>query len=206
MKAFFEERRPHNGLSYEEYLFEWQEEINTPLEEMEAEDRKYAYYARYNYERSENVFDSYSPSEALEQLVSSIQEPQLWMVLTENWCGDSAYNLPVLVRAAELSDEVTLRILYRDDHPDIMGQYLTGTSRSIPKLVAFAEDGTELFQWGPRPRDLQQLREELVRKGLGKERIIEELLNQYEQGAWRQVDDELVHELHEVFEDTWERS
>ena len=147
MKAFFEERRPHEGLSYEEYLFEWQEEINTPLEELDAQDRKYAYYARYNYDRSENVSASFSPSQHLKHLISSIQQPQLWMVLTENWCGDSAYCLPVLVRAAELSDEVTLRILYRDEHPDIMDHYLTGTSRSIPKLVAFSEDGQELFQW-----------------------------------------------------------
>ena len=196
MKEFFEERRPHNGLTYEEYLAEWREEVSKPLEDLDKEERKYAHYARYNYDRSEHVHDAFEAPEALQQALAAIEAPQLWMVLTENWCGDSAYNLPVLQEAAQLSDQVQLRILYRDENPDIMDQYLTGTSRSIPKLIAFdAEGGEELFHWGPRPQEAQQRREELLSEGAHKERIIENVLAWYEEGGWNQVSQELAEAL-----------
>ena len=196
MKVFFEERRPHDGRTYEEYLAEWREEINTPLEDLDKEERKYAHYARYNYDRSEHVHDAFEASEELQQAMAAIETPQLWMVLTENWCGDSAYNLPVLQEAARLSDQVELRILYRDENLDIMDQYLTGSSRSIPKLVAFgAESGEELFQWGPRPQGAQQRRQELLSEGAHQERVVENLLAWYESGGWNEVSQELTEAL-----------
>jgi hypothetical protein len=74
------------------------------------------------------------------------------MVITETWYGDSAQNLPIIAKAAELNNKIDLRILLRDSNIDIIDHYLTnGQSRSIPILVAFDLDGNELFKWGPRP-------------------------------------------------------
>ena len=79
-----------------------------------------------------------------------------WWVITEAWCGDSAQNLPLIAEAAA-SAGIPLRIVLRDDNPAIMEAYLTNGSRSIPKLIALNEDGTERFVWGPRPRPAQAL-------------------------------------------------
>ncbi len=78
---------------------------------------------------------------------------QCWFVITEAWCGDSAQNLPVLAKIAEAGGEnITLRIVLRDEHPELIEAYLTNGGKSIPKLVSFdAESGEELFVWGPRP-------------------------------------------------------
>ncbi len=38
-----------------------------------------------------------------------------------------------------------------------MEKYHTRGSRSIPKLIAFSESGTELFTWGPRLAPAQEL-------------------------------------------------
>lgn len=84
--------------------------------------------------------------------------PQNWMVITEAWCGDSAQNLPILAAMAEASGgKISLHIILRDENPEIMDRYLTHGGRSIPKLVAFNPDGSERFNWGPRPAAAQQL-------------------------------------------------
>jgi hypothetical protein len=59
---------------------------------------------------------------------------------------------------AKLADHVPgfeLRVLRRDEHPDVMDRYLTNGSRSIPVVIALDEDYRELGHWGPRPRELQ---------------------------------------------------
>lgn len=195
MPTFFDERRPHDGLTYADYLDHWRAQAEAPLEGLDKRKRKLRYYVRYNLERSQQVHAVYEPSSDLQAVVAAIEAPQLWMVLTEAWCGDSAYNLPVIAEAAALSEQVDLRILLRDEHLDIMDQYLTDGSRSIPKVVAFAEDGTELFQWGPRPAGAVRLREELSAEGATAQEMIQNLLDWYASGGWKQVEDELVATL-----------
>jgi hypothetical protein len=101
----------------------------------------------------------------------------------------------VIAEAAHTTDAVTLRILPRDDNLDVMDQYLTGGSRSIPKLVAFSEDGTELFTWGPRPERASERFAELQEQELPKEEMIQRLLEHYEEGGWRDVDTELAEAI-----------
>ncbi len=44
-----------------------------------------------------------------------------------------------------------LRIIFRDDNPELMNRYLTNGSKSIPKLIAFDKANSELFTWGRDP-------------------------------------------------------
>lgn len=92
----------------------------------------------------------------VEQL--NLAATQHWVVITEAWCGDSAQNLPLIAAMTEASNgNISLHIILRDENPLIMDKYLTNGGRSIPKLVAFNEDGDELFTWGPRPEAAQEL-------------------------------------------------
>lgn len=192
MPDFFDEQRPHNGLSYDTYRADWQKQKNASLDDPSSEERKMHHYLNYNWERQAHVHEAYTPSDALQAAAASIEEPQLWMVLTEPWCGDSAFLLPVIAEAAALSDDVTLRILLRDDNLDIMDQYLTGGSRSIPKLVAFDADGAEQFTWGPRPETARDRFEALQAKHDEKMAAIEGLIDHYKDGGWREADAELA--------------
>lgn len=81
-------------------------------------------------------------------------EKQHWYVITEAWCGDSAQNLPVLAKLAAANKNITLKIVLRDEHPDIIQKYHTNGSHSIPKLVVF-NNNEECFTWGPRPAEAQ---------------------------------------------------
>jgi hypothetical protein len=79
------------------------------------------------------------------------------LVITETWCGDGAQILPVIARIAD-HIKVPLRIILRDEYPDIIDKYQFRGTRSIPVLVAFDhETGEELGWWGPRPTEAQQI-------------------------------------------------
>ncbi len=199
MPDFFDEGRLHNGLHYEEYREAWSGRLDTPpSDDAGPEERRLHHYLEYNWDRQAQVHEAYAPSEPLREVVAAIEEPQLWMVLTEPWCGDSAFLLPVIAEAAALSDQVSLRILSRDENLDVMDQYLTDGSRSIPKLVAFSSDGSELFTWGPRPDAAARRFEELTEKYDDKMELVGEFLEHYEEGGWEDADAELAERLQSV--------
>jgi len=81
--------------------------------------------------------------------------PRRLLVLAEDWCGDASNTIPVLARFVEQQPGLELRVLRRDEHPDVMDRYLTNGSRSIPIVIALDADFRELGHWGPRPAELQ---------------------------------------------------
>ncbi|MBS1783429.1 MAG: thioredoxin family protein [Bacteroidetes bacterium] len=90
--------------------------------------------------------------------IAHMQEHQVWWVITEPWCGDSAQILPFINAIALASNgKIVLKIILRDEHLDLMDQYLTNGTRGIPKLIAFSTKGEPLFVWGPRPGITQQM-------------------------------------------------
>ncbi|WP_147533142.1 thioredoxin family protein [Bacillus marasmi] len=79
------------------------------------------------------------------------------VVLTADWCGDAALNVPVIQRIAE-EGKIELRYLIRDENLELMDQYLTnGTSRAIPIFIFIDESGAEVAVWGPRANEVQDL-------------------------------------------------
>ena len=44
-----------------------------------------------------------------------------------------------------------MRIVYRDENPDLIDQFLTNGTRSIPIVVILDENGGVIAHWGPRP-------------------------------------------------------
>jgi len=115
-------------------------------------------YTSLNLKRMTRLDKTFRISEALAQDLEAMQEKQHWWVITEAWCGDSAQNLSTIAGIAQASKgKIELTIVFRDDNPELMDAYLTNGSRSIPKLVAFNENGEELFTWGPRPAAAREL-------------------------------------------------
>ncbi len=95
------------------------------------------------------------------ELVEKILEQKLpvtWLILTEGWCGDAAQNLPFIAKMAEYNDNIDLRFILRDEHLEVMDQFLTNGGRSIPKLIAIDTESLEILgTWGPRPEPMQRL-------------------------------------------------
>lgn len=99
----------------------------------------------------------------MKSVLDEITENQIWLVLTEAWCGDAAQSVPLLNKMAEKSENIELKLILRDQNLDIMDQFLQrGKSRSIPKLIILDADSLEVLgDWGPRPEEAQVLYDNL---------------------------------------------
>lgn len=95
-----------------------------------------------------------------EQLASfkQIAKGQLWLVISEAWCADGAQIVPVLAKIAQSNPLIDLKIVLRDENPDLMNQYLTNGGKAIPILIiADAQSLEVLHVWGPRPKVATQM-------------------------------------------------
>ena len=189
----------NEGSTYSDYFSEFQRYAEeTDPESLDETARNQWDFIRLNLQRSIRVSKTYTPSDELREAVLQIDEPQIWMVLSENWCGDSAQILPQIAKIAELSEHIDLRILARDSHSDIMDEYLTKGKRSIPKLVAFTENGKELFQWGPRPAEAVEIFAEGLAAGEPKSAILAKLHGWYARNRGKAIEEEFIKALQKL--------
>ena len=78
------------------------------------------------------------------------------LVIAEDWCGDASNTVPVLGKLGDEAEGIDVRIISRDDNPEVMDRYLTDGARSIPIAILLDSDFKEIGYWGPRPKELQQ--------------------------------------------------
>jgi hypothetical protein len=82
--------------------------------------------------------------------------PRHLLVLLEDWCGDAVNTIPALAALVDAVPGLSLRIVARDEHPELMDAHLTNGSRSIPVVIVLDDRFHELGWWGPRPTELQR--------------------------------------------------
>lgn len=116
-----------------------------------------SHYTKLNLARMHRLNKTASIHDSLREAVDQVDIPQTWYILTEAWCGDAAQNIPTIVAASLSNPLISVKLLLRDENPELMDAYLTNGGRSIPKLVAVDEDFNEIFTWGPRPAGAQEL-------------------------------------------------
>lgn len=193
MYKFFFERRIHNGMTYEDYNNLFNEKIDAIVpQDLSPELAEQLNNTKLNFQRMNRINKTYKVNENLAKVVEEIDKPQLWMILTELWCGDSAQNIPYIAQIAKQNPLIDLRILLRDENPDIMDRYLTNGTRGIPKIVAFDTDGNEIFQWGPRPKEAQELVLKAKQEGKPKKEFIELLHKWYAFNKGKNIEEEFL--------------
>jgi hypothetical protein len=182
------------GYSYSEFVGFTeklvQEKRTTGANQSEA----YLDYTRMCLQRMNRWNKTALVSTKMTHLIESMEESQIWLVITEAWCGDGAQSIPYLAKLAELNPKIKLRIIMRDEYPEIMDAYLTNGARSIPKLVAFSEDlKVELFTWGPKPLYLMNRHKEYKHdsKGLSYAGFLEEIHLWYAKNKNQDLETEL---------------
>ena len=147
--------------SYEEYkkmVIKYADEYTTSGEQLE--ERIAA--TLINAQRMKRIDKQCIINYNLHTLISQITKKQKWLLISESWCGDSAQCAPVIAKMAELNENIILEIVFRDEHPDLMNNFLTNGSRSIPKLICIDMDTDSVnFIWGPRPKAIQDKVSEL---------------------------------------------
>ena len=152
------------GQSYEEY----QQMITALLTDGKTTGDNHSeamlHYTELNQQRMRRLDKVGQLTESLQEKLASVSTVWTWLVLTEAWCGDAAQIIPLMAKMADKASFITLKLLLRDEHPEVMDAYLTNGSRSIPKLICLTEDLQEVGTWGPRPAEAQQIMNDFKQK------------------------------------------
>lgn len=114
-------------------------------------------YTKLNLSRSRRLDKTAKIAPEAVEVFKNISGKQTWLVISEPWCGDAAQTLPYLNKIAELSGKIDLKIVLRDENLELMDQFLTNGSRSIPMTLMLDEDLNLIRQWGPRSKAATQL-------------------------------------------------
>jgi hypothetical protein len=113
-------------------------------------------YTRLNLQRMERINKTLEVNPELAARVKAINQKQTWLCITEAWCGDAAQNLPLFQRLADMNPLITFKLVLRDENLELMDKYLTNGGRAIPVVIGI-RDGNEIWKWGPRPKDAQEM-------------------------------------------------
>lgn len=185
--------RSYKSLSYNEYSDRIKIKLLSSSESnLSEEEKERINYTRLNLQRSLRIEKSYSVPENVRKAMEEIRTEQLWLVITEDWCGDSAQNLPYIYLISQCSTFVNLRIVLRDSNPELIDMYLTNGTRSIPKLIAFDAGYSEIFRWGPRPKAAQEYFLMIRNSGIPKDELYEKLHQWYSKNKGQELEGELL--------------
>ena len=90
--------------------------------------------------------------------LNSLKNNYIWLVLSEGWCGDAAQIMPILNKMALAAQSIELKIVFRDENPDLMNLFLTNGAKAIPKLIVLDKKTLNIeANWGPRPKGALEL-------------------------------------------------
>ena len=110
-------------------------------------------YSRLNETRMHRLDKTIIIDDAIISTLKAIQSPYIWLVIAEGWCGDAAQLLPIFHKMSEVSDQIDLKIVFRDDNEHLMNMFLTNGNKSIPKLIILDKNTLDIISdWGPRPK------------------------------------------------------
>src|SRR6202012_221035 len=131
----------------------------------------------------------------LPELLAAVEQgpSTTWLVITEGWCGDAAFNVPLFhVLEKLVPEKVNLRLVLRDSNLELMDANLTDGGRSIPKLIVLNDKLKPVGSWGPRPAELQQFMKQWKNDGLELKELIPKVHSWYDGDKTRTLQQELT--------------
>lgn len=151
-------------LSVEEYNTYFEKVSTKEIVEKPYDEEFYFLYTEANFKRRESIKNKVELNKKLYNELNEELENWTWILITEPWCGDASFIQPVL-EAICLAGGIDIKIALRDKNEELMNAYLTNGGKSIPKLVVLDQNYREVFNWGPRPAELQIQIQKLLNGG-----------------------------------------
>ena len=146
----------HAGMTYVEYNLLFKQLVHEGKTTGEVSEEKIN-FTRLNFSRTKRLDKTASIQEIHLNKITQLNAKQIWLVITEPWCGDAAHTLPILNKVSVKSNNIDLKIVLRDENPELMNAFLTNGSQAIPKLIILDENLEVIQSWGPRSRNATQL-------------------------------------------------
>lgn len=147
-----------NTYTYEDYRARIQSLLSEGKSSGDEQSEDLLHYSELNETRMNRLDKTIKITPETEAFLSALNTEYIWLVLSEGWCGDAAQILPIINKMAQVSDKVELKIVFRDENPELMNLYLTNGGKSIPKMIILDKNTLEvLADWGPRPAEAIKL-------------------------------------------------
>ncbi len=144
------------AMDYSEYNLLFKQLVEEGRTTGEETDEKIN-YTKLNWSRSKRLDKTAEIAEESLEAFKNISQKQTWLVISEPWCGDAAQTLPFLNKIAQLSENIDLKIVLRDENPELMDQFLTNGSRSIPMVIMVDANFNVINTFGPRSQAATRL-------------------------------------------------
>ena len=123
------------------------------------------HYSQLNETRMNRLEKTIKISDENVLKLKNLNKEYIWLVLSEGWCGDAAQLLPIFSKMADLSDNIDLKIVFRDENEALMNLFLTNGGKSIPKLIVLEKETLNVIaDWGPRPSGATKLMKDYKEK------------------------------------------
>lgn len=178
-------------MNWNKYLEEFESILNSEYPPAPYDNADYLNYTKLNYARLNRWLKTAVLADNTEENITKIKQPQKWILITEPWCGDAAHLAPIIYLMSVLNSKIELEIQLRDTGSEI-NKYLTNSGKSIPILVVRDENGNDLFRWGPRPANAQELFAELKEDNASFEEIKEALQHFYNKDKAESIQKEII--------------
>lgn len=133
----------NEGLTFQEYVDLAKDKAeNTP----ESDD--YAKYYVLGWQRIQRTMKTIKSLPELQEKVKNKDFKLL--IISEPWCGDASTTVPAVATFfGEMN--IPVKIFLRDTDTDLIDQFLTDGTRSIPKVLVLNAANEVQAVWGPRP-------------------------------------------------------
>lgn len=141
----------NNSISYNSYRSIIKKLLSENLSTGPEQSEYILNYSILNDKRMDRLDKTIQLSENTKNTLNQLDKEVTMLVISEGWCGDAAQILPVLNKMAEATSKITLKIVFRDENPELMDKYLTNGGKSIPIVLMINEENKALSSWGPRP-------------------------------------------------------
>ena len=175
------------------YQQRWEKALNGVIYPEE-----YQPYLELNEVRFKRITKTFTPSMDFTAAVQGITKPSHCIIITEPWCGDAAQSVPLLLKLIDQIPNARFTLELRDQST-LIDQYLTNGGKGIPKVIVRDEKGNDLFVWGPRTREAQELFNELKAEGVELKVLHESLHGWYAKDQGKTLELELLTLIQSLF-------
>ena len=137
-----------NGYNFEDYLEQIEDELEKQIE-LDDPKELVPYYA-INLKQSREIRKNFRYNPGMEKKAKSYNAELKFLVISEGWCEDASQIVPIVDRLAETIG-IECKIVFRDENLELMEEYHTNGSFSVPIIIGVTPEGEEAFRFGPRP-------------------------------------------------------
>lgn len=124
-----------------------------------TQNEKLLEFTKLNIQRMNRLDKTIQMTYEIQSELTKLERSYKWLLIGDAWCGDCAQIIPIINKIVEATNgKIELRILSRDTFPDLIENFQTNGSKSIPKLLVLNSETNEVCEtWGPRPLAAQKI-------------------------------------------------